>query len=273
MASQQGIIKVTGSIGDSVGYRVDGKLRLRKKAKRVRRSEATKLAAIDFGTASTAGKLIRRGVNQGLDIRTDNKLTNRLFETLLPILYASSNELGSRRFKREEMAGLAGFRFNMHTELSQLLNFRPKVKQDGKGNLRIALPALTADDIRHAKNTTHIQIKAIAVGVNFNEGEYQDAVSDKVLIDFRKPAMASELVLPFKAGDAETIVVLQVTAFSEYGGKLYASGNRKFFAADIIDVVPSLQVEEAQLVHHSQVAKKPLFQLHGDHTFAVPQKE
>lgn len=273
MASQEGILLVTGSIGDSVGYRVDGKLRIRKKAKKVQRSEATKLAAIDFGTASKAGKLIRRGVKQGLDIRTDNKLTNRLNVRTQQILYAGSDQPGARSFKREEMAALTGFRFNKHTELSQLLNFRPKVVQDGKGNLRISLPALTAKDILHAKNTTHIEIKAIAVGVDFNGGEYQDAVSDKVLIDFRKPAEATELILPFTAGDAETIVVLQVRAFREENGNLYASGNRKYFAADIIDVIPSLQVEETHLVHHSQSTKKPLFQLHGDNTFATPQRE
>ncbi|MRG44389.1 hypothetical protein GFS24_04650 [Chitinophaga sp. SYP-B3965] len=273
MGFQEGVIKVNGSIGDEVGYRVDGKLRIRKKAKNVKRSEATKRAAIDFGTASAAGKIIRRGVKQGLDIRTDNKLTNRLNVRTKQVLYAGSNEPGERTFKREAIAGLTGFQFNSHTDLGRLLNFRPKVKQDGKGNLRIALPALTASDILHAKNTTHIQIKAIAVGVNFTDGEYQDAVSDKVLIDLRKPAVANELILPFTAGDDETIVVLQVTAFREYAGQLCASGNRKYFAADIIDVIPSLVIEEANLVHHSHAIGKPLFQLHGDHTLATPQRE
>ncbi|MRG44196.1 hypothetical protein GFS24_03675 [Chitinophaga sp. SYP-B3965] len=273
MASQDGILIVTGSIDDYVGYKRKGKPCLRRKAKSVRRSEATKLSAIDFGTASKAGKLIRRGVKQALDIRTDDQLTNRLNKTLLQALYASSDKLGTRTFKREEMAALTGFQFNKTTDLGRLLNFRPKVVQDGKGNLRIALPALTAKDIRHARNTTHIEIKAIAVGVNFNEGEYQDAVSDKVLIDFSKPAEAKELVLPFKACDEETIVVLQVSAYSEWNGKLYRLDNLKYFAADIIDVIPSVVTEEANLVHHSQATKKPLFQLHGDNTFATPQRE
>lgn len=273
MALQTGIIKVVGKVGDGVGFRRDGKHRFRRKAKNVRRSEATKASAIDFGTASKAGKLIRRGVRQGLNIRTDNKLTNRMNQVLQKILYASSDERGNRQFKREEMADLAGFRFNKNTELSQLLNFQPKVIQDKK-SLRIALPALTAEDIRHAKNTTHIEIKVIAVGVNFNEGTYQDAVTDKVMIDFRKPAAAKELVLPFKAGKEETIVVLQVTAYHDWNGKLYKVDNVKYFAADIIDVIPSLpQEEEANIVHHSQVQKKPLFQLHGDHTCLAPQKE
>lgn len=273
MAVQSGIFKVTGAIGDEVGYNVEGKHRMRKKAKKVRRSLATIEAATDFGYASKAGKLIRRAIRQGLNIRTDNKLTNRLNAALLEVLYASSEQRGSRGFKPEALAGLAGFRFNMQTELSQLLNFQPKVKQD-KNSLRIALPALTAEDIRHYKNTSHVEFKAIAVGLNFNEAEYQEAVTDKVLIDFRKPAEAKELVLPFKAGKDETIVALQVTAYHELNGKLYKVDNRKFFAADIIDVIPSLpQEEDANIVHHSQVQKKPLFQLHGDHTCVTPQKE
>jgi len=273
MAFQTGIIKVKGKIGDGVGYDREGKKCFRSLAEEVNRSEATIEASTDFGTASKAGKLVRRAVGQGLNIRTDSELTNRMNKTLLKALYAGSKQRGSRSFKREELTLLTGFRFNDNTELSKLLNFQPKVVQH-KESLRIALPALTAQDVLHAKNTTHIEIKAIAVGVNFSKGTYQDAVTDKVMIDFRKPAQAGELVLPFKAGEEETIVTLQITAYREEGGKMYKRDNVKFFAADIIDVIPSLpQGEEESIVHHSQVQKKPLFQLHGDHTLAVPQKE
>lgn len=277
MALQTGIIKVRGAIGGGVAYEREGKHCFRSKPERVRISEATKASATDFGTASKAGKLVRRAVKQGLNIRTDNKLTNRLNVALLNVLYASSDQRGSRNFQREEFHTLTGFRFNKHTELSQLLKFRPRVIQDKK-TLRIALPALRAEDILHAKNTTHIEIKAIAVGVNFSEGTYQDAVTDSIMIDFRKPAAAKELILPFKAGEDETLVVLQVTAYREECGRMYRQDNRKYFAADIIDVIPSLpqellQEEDTIIVHHSQAQKQPLFRLHGDHTFAAPQRE
>lgn len=271
---QTSVIRGTGKLGDDVGYRRGKKLCFRKQAKNVRRSEPTKEAATDFGTASKAGKLIRRAVRQGLNIRTDNNLTNRLNAALLNVLYGSSEKRGSRSFRRDNLPALAGFRFNMNTELSQLLDFQPKVVQH-KNNLRIALPALTAQDIHHSKNTSHVEIKAIAVNVNFNQGEYQDAVTDKVMIDFGKPAEAKELVLPFKTGEDETIVVLQVTAYHELNGKLYKVDNRKYFAADIIDVIPSLPQEEeiTNIIHHDQSGRHPLFRLHGDHTYAAPQRE
>ncbi|WP_343307867.1 hypothetical protein AAHN97_12020 [Chitinophaga niabensis] len=273
MALQDGIITLTGSLGEIVGYKRKGKLCFRRKAKHVRRSEATKESATDFGAASKAGKLIRQGVRQGLNIRTDHQLVNRLNKELLKVLYASSEQRGFRGFKREEIAALAGFSFNKETRLDRLLNFRPKVVQSKEG-LRIALPALTARDIRHAKNTTHIEIKVIAVGVNFNGGDYQDAVTDKVMIDFREPAAAKELILPFKAGEEETIVVLQITAYHEWNGSMYKLDNLKYFAADIIDVIPSLpQEEEVNMVHQTKTERKPLFQLLGDHTYAVPQRE
>lgn len=273
MAIQEGIVKVKGTLDDGVGYKVDGKYRMRRKAKRVRRSEATKLAATDFGTASIAGKIIRRSAKQGLDIRTDNKLTNRMNTALLPLLYTSSDEQGNRSFDPEELCLLQGFQFNKETGIGRLLPFNIKVKQDGNKHLRIALPALTARDFKHGSNTTHIEVKAIAVRVNFKEGAYQEVVSDKVLYDFKQPAEAKELVLPFKAGDDETIVVLQISAYSECNGKLYRLDNKKYFAADIIDVIPSLRVEEEMLLHHAHDEKQPLFQLHRDPTFATPQRE
>lgn len=273
MASQDGILTVRGTIGKVTGVRRKGKLFFRMKAEKVNRSEATKLSAIDFGTASAAAKLIRYGVKQMLNIRTDDTLINRLNKEVLKVLYAGSQERGNRSLKREKLAALTGFQFNEKTNIGQLLPFSFKVKQDGKGHLRIALPALTAKDIRHAKNTTHIEIKAIAVGVNFNEREYSEAVSDKVMYDFREPAVEKELVLPFKAGEEETIVVLQISAYSEWQGKLYRLDNKKYFAADIIDVIPSLEAKEEILIHHAQTTKQPLFKLHGDQAFAVPQRE
>lgn len=256
MSKNTGLLRMTGKIGEYVGYYRDGKQYFRSMPEQVRRSKATQLSAKDFGTASKASKLIRHGLRAELNIHHDNGMHNRLNTDMLNILYAGSQQRGSRSFQRNKLSMLTGMQFNEKTELSRLLPFTPKVVQDGN-SLRIAIPALGADDIRHARNTTHIEIKAIAIGVNFNENARQDAVSDKVLIDFRCPATATELILPFKAGEEETIVVLQVRAFSELDGKLYALGNRKFFAADIIDIIPSLSAM-SNITYNSQPELKPL---------------
>jgi hypothetical protein len=252
---------MTGKIGEYVGYYRNGKQYFRTMPKQVRRSKATQLSAIDFGTASKAGKLVRQGLRTELNIRHDDGMINRLNADMLRVLYAGSQQRGSRSFQRNKLSMLTGIRFNERTELSRLITFTPKVVQD-RNSLRIAIPALGANNIRHARNTTHIEIKAIALGVNFNEGGYQEAAADKVLIDFRKPAAAAELVLPFIAGEEETIVVLQVRAFSEEGGKLYALGNRKYFAADIIDIIPSLPAGRASVSYNDQPVLKPVTQLH-----------
>jgi hypothetical protein len=269
MSKNTGLFKMTGKIGELVAYYRDGKQYFRTMPKHVRRSKATQLAATDFGTASKAGKLIRDGLRAEIGIRTGSYFSNRLNTEMLKVLYAGSTERGSRNFQRKELATLAGFQFNEHTELARLLPFTPKVVQVGN-SLRIAIPTLGAGDIRHAKNTTHIQIKAMAVGVHFNAGCYETAASDKVLIDFRKPGVATELVLPFVAGDQETIVVLQVTAFSELNGQLYAMGNRKFCAADIIDIIPSLVPQ--RLKHDNQTGEALLHQIMGEH-YVAPQME
>jgi hypothetical protein len=240
---------------------------------KVNRSIPTQLSATDFGTASKAGKLIRRAIRQGLDIRRDPELTNRLNKDMLQVLYAGDQQRGARDVQRDALPFIKGFRFNNTTGLERLLPFIPTVVQDARGNLRIAIPALTAGDIRHTRNTSHIEIKAIAAGINFNEDSYQAAVSDTVLIDLRQPGSATELLLPFKAGEEETIVVLQVRAFSEINGQLYLVDNLKYFAADIIDIIPSLLMECPAIVHHSQPEKKQIFQLHSDSTYFTPQRE
>lgn len=258
MGKQTNIVRFTGKVGNVVGYYHKGKLCFRSLPEQVNISEATKLSATDFGTASKAGKLLRYALKPELNIRHDSDLTNRLNVSLLNVLYAGDQQRGSRRILRKNLDVLAGFKLNNATELEKLLPFKPQVVQD-RNSLRIAIPAIAAGNILHAKNTTHVEIKAIAVGLNFNAGEHQQAISDKVLIDLRKPAEATELVLPFKAGEDETIVVMQVKAFREEGGKMYALGNRKFFAADIIDIIPSLPEESPLKVYNSEQEQQPVF--------------
>lgn len=271
MAKQEGIFKFNGKLDDVIGYNRKGKRCYRRLPKHVRRSIATILSGTDFGTASKAGKLIRRALLPALNIRLEHTLTNRLNKEMLKVMYAGSQQRGGRSIQRNTLNMLKGFQFNEATALDRLLPFpTPKVVQDGD-KLRIAIPAMEAKAVRHSRNTTHIEIKAIAAGVNFSGGDQEQAVSDKVLFDFRQPVEAMELVLPFKAGEAETMVVLQVREFHECNGQLYEKGNKKFFAADIIDVIPSLPEEEEQTVVYA--AAPSLFLLHTDKTYAAPQRE
>lgn len=271
MATQVGIMEFEGKLDKLIGYKRKGKRCVRRLPKHVRRSIATILSGTDFGTASKAAKLVRLVVLPALDIRADYTLTNRLNKEMLKVLYAGSRQRGGRSIQRTELSLLNGFRFNHTTGLDRLLPFPiPKVVQDGD-KLRIAIPAMDAKAIRHARNTTHIEIKAIAAGVNFNGSDREKAVSDKILFDFRQPVEATELMLPFKAGEAETMVVLQVRAFSEWNGELYALDNLKYFAADIIDVIPSLLPMQAQCKTN---AEQPSISLqHTDKTYTVPQRE
>ena len=271
MATQTGVMTYEGKLDKTIGYRRKGKRCVRRLPKHVRRSIATILSGTDFGTASKAGKLIRLALLPALDIRTDHTLTNRINREMLKVLYAGSQERGSRRIQNKALELLKGFQFNKATGLDRLLPFPiPKVVQDGN-KLRIVIPAMEAKAIRHAGYTTHIEIKAIAAGLNFsNNNNQEQAVSDKVLFPINEPVAATELVLPFKAGEAETIVVLQVRAFSEENGTLYASGNKKYCAADIIDVIPSLPEESAQKVY----ADAPSSHLQScDKTTAAVQRE
>ena len=270
MGKQTSIVRYTGKVGNLVGYYHKGKLCFRSLPEQVNISEATKRSATDFGTASKAGKLVRHALRPEMGIRHDSDLSNRLNTSLLKVLYAGSQQKGARSINRKYLDMLTGFKLNEHTELGKLLPFKPQVVQN-VNSLRIAIPAMEAGSILHAKNTTHIELKAIAVGVNFGEGDYEQAASAKLMIDLRMPSEAMELTLPFKAGDAETIVVFQVKAFREENGTLYASGNRKYFAADIIDIIPSLPEETILPTYNIEREQKPVFMWKD--TLIVPQME
>ncbi|SIN81175.1 hypothetical protein [Chitinophaga niabensis] len=270
MATQTGVITYDGKLDKTIGYNRKGKRCVRRLPEQVRRSDATILSGTDFGTASKAGKLVRMALVPALDIRMDYTLTNRLNKEMLKVLYTGSRERGNRRIQNKALELLKGFQFNKATGLDRLLPFpTPQVVQDGD-KLRIVIPAMEAYAIRHAGNTTHIEIKAVAAGLRFNGNDNQEqAVSDKVLFRINEPVAATELVLPFKAGEAETIVVLQVRAFHEHNGKLLSLGNVKYFAADIIDVIPSFTEEEAGTPPHA--AELSLQQ--SDKTYTAPKRE
>ncbi|SIN71318.1 hypothetical protein [Chitinophaga niabensis] len=223
MALQQGPNYFIGKLGNQIGYKVGDQYFVRSMPEKVNRSKATKQAALDFGIASKTGRLVRHAILDELDIPPDGTVTNRLNKTLAPVI--KLDHFSTR---------LEGFSFNTHTPLDKLLKKPPKLRKNANGTFLLQVPP---QDIPQSRNTTHIEIKAIAVSINFSKNKYSRLKGETLLIDLQTPFTGAALNLPAPENDT-TLYILQVRSLELVNRKYYDVQNRKYYAAEIIAVVP-----------------------------------
>jgi hypothetical protein len=233
MAKQTGPVTFTGKLGNLIGYEVDGVPLLRSMPTHVERSNATKRSAMDFGTASRGGRLLRHALLGEVEIPDDGKLVNRINKVLQDIVKADTSHFpGQRKILTRHLPALTGFNLNKAAKLDQLLTFQPKLTKDSEGNICVSVnPAC-----KKAKGTTHIEIKAIVTAVNFAKAKYTHIASEGRLIDLQAPPEKVEFVLP-SAGKETAFVVLQVIPFQMVNGELSLLEDVKYLVADIIGVL------------------------------------
>lgn len=219
MAKQAGPNYYTGKLGNKIGYKIKGVYYERMMPTEVKRSEATKEAALDFGMASKLGKLLRNALLPKLDIPADGTLTNRLNQTLAPIIKLANFS-----------ALLEGFNFNTYTPLEKLLRQKPTLQKKRGGTFLLQIPA---QDISKSRSTTHIEIKAMAVSVNFDKQKHATLQEEVLLIDVKKSFTGATFPLPAPGKDV-TLYMLQVRALELVNRKYYDVLNRRYYAAEII---------------------------------------
>lgn len=233
MARQTGLITFTGKLGNLIGYEVDGIPLLRSMPTHVERSYATKRSAMDFGTASKGGRLLRSALSGELEIPDDGKLVNRINKALQAIVKADAHHFpGQRSILTRHLPALTGFNLNKATKLDQLLTFQPKLTKDKDGNICVSV----TPTCKKAKGTTHIEIKAIVTGVDFAKAKFTPAISESRLIDVQAAPEKIEFILPYTGKEA-AFVVLQVIPFQMVNGELNLLQDVKYAAADIIGVM------------------------------------
>jgi hypothetical protein len=242
MPLQEGPFYYSGRLGNTVGFARNGTYYYRNLPLHLQISDATKLSGIDFGTASKAGKFIRNAVEPNLDIRYDGQHCNRLNKILLKILYAGNGLPGSRRFDALELNGLIGYQFNVHSRISNMV--KPEVTHDKEYNyLQFDFPAHQLQNIRQVIKNTHIEIKVIKALVNISTNSCLIS-TDQVLIDLIAPSSNKIRFRYSQPHWAETIIIMQIRAFSNKNGELKPSGNIKYNAAEIINVLPHKSIHK-----------------------------
>lgn len=218
MAKQTGLIQFTGKLGNVIGYRRNGAWCMRSLPEKVRQTTATRQASRNFGIASRKGKLIRQAIVPHLDIFPNGTMGNCLNKALI---HAGKN-----------LHSLEGFRFNSHCGVEKFFSQQPVISPHG-------ILQIPAQSLPEQEAGTTLEIKAIAVRVNFITGKTTGSRTATITADVHTPfnGASMELMVP---GKGTLLLVLQVRLFKAGA----ASYNRRFMAADILHVtthIPTLK--------------------------------
>ncbi|MEZ2445598.1 hypothetical protein AB6805_27975 [Chitinophaga sp. RCC_12] len=212
MAKQTGLLQFTGKLGNVIGYRRNGTYFLRSMPDVVQQTTATRRASRDFGIASRKGKLIRQAIVPHLEINPYGTLVNRLNKALITAT-------------KDRLTELKGFRFNPHTGVDQFFSHQPVITSGG-------MLHIPAQQLWPPAKATHLEIRVVAVRINFAQRQVTGCIDSAIIIDLSRPFNGAELAATVP-GKGTLLVTLQVKAY-EHGA---AIENRRSKAADIIAVM------------------------------------
>lgn len=237
MARQEGPFYFTGKYKGMIGFKVKGVYFFKSMPEEINQTPATKKASEDFGTASSCGKVIRQALHQAVDIPQDSSLTRRLNKVMAKVLRLDkTHTTGNKAVLPEHLSILKAFAFNEDTKIDNVLLGVQAITEQ-QDHIAVSLPSVAK--IKRTRNTTHIEIKAIAISANFAKGTYKTTTSEAVLINARQAFQPMELTMP-RPGSEATMVILQVRAFELADGEYTRLSDKRYFSADIIAVLPPL---------------------------------
>jgi len=245
MAKQDSIIPVIGKLGKIIGYRRNGKYFFRSAPEHVHQTRATRRASKRFGTYSRKSRVIRHAFYPELDVRCDSTHINRLNKILI-------NAAGNYEI-------IKGFRFNEAAGIDRFFPLTPWLS--GMGTLHIPSQDISFHQFRS------LEIKAIAVRIDFNTGQVTGTDAVTITIDQQKHFEGAAIPL-YLAGEGTLMLTLQVRGMLSDG----PSNNKQFLAADMIAVVPPPKPKRFKVHTHplqTRAASQPA--LTSIHTYAPKQ--
>lgn len=162
-----------GQIGNVVNRKVgDKNIVQTKPSDKTRQTRWTEAAASDFGTASSAGAIIRRAfraVHQGIH---DREMHNRLVKRMQRVLRGyGTHEQGYLSVRDGNIQRLVDFQFNKNSHIYDFVYLDPEVTFAKNGNTTIKLPKISAQqNLNWPKGCSHIIIKIDIIGISFQKG-------------------------------------------------------------------------------------------------------
>ena len=183
MAQPEGLIKLTGRIGDLTFYKTKYGIRVRKTKgvdpKRLLNDpcfERSRESSSEFGRACTAGKVLRYAVKLLTADLPDSGMCNRLMKEMLKVIQADAEHgRGLRKVMAANTELLNGFEFNAAGLVGRRLGsaYVCKIDRDFGGASLSFAEFSPISLINGPLGATHFKFKLAVAAVDFDHGDYE----------------------------------------------------------------------------------------------------
>ncbi len=236
MASQKGILGLQGTVGGLVFAR-NGTVRQKPGSNKAAFNSAASLArtrenASEFGTAASAGKLIRTALRTLISTASDSLMVSRLTQKTRAIIgMDETNDRGARVMDKDNALELVGFDFNASASLGQVF-FGAYTAAAAGADLTIGLPSLNGlTDVAAPQGATHFELVVASAAINFETGAIAQGVVAVPLgsLPLNGPVLVNQRIKASLAAaptaDDVVIGVLGVNFYQLLNGKQYPLNN------------------------------------------------
>ena len=210
MARQEGIIQLTGRVGNLSFYKSqDGYLVRRKSGvsrARIMSDPAyarTRENIAEFARGALATKLLRRAFASCIRTAADNRVTSRLTSAIMKVIKTDAiNSPGERNLRNGDVALLEGFEFNKNAGVMSTFSapFTAVINR-ATDTMVIEIPAFNpSNSVSAPGGATHLRLKAVGAAIDFEGNTCSAATSQSADLplngDTQGPLLLSHTVAP-----------------------------------------------------------------------------
>jgi len=248
MATQKGVIKLEGAVGDLSFYKKKGKYYARSKggisADRMKNDPAfarTRENQQEFGRAGKAGKLLRTSLREVIMHAKDSGMSGRLTQQMMKVIQTDSeNARGLRTVAQGDIQLLSGFEFNAHALLDHTLLMDYSVVTDrAAGTVVVTLPAFVpATMIVSPAGATHVLVEAGASEVDFEAHSFLSKTERSNYFPYNHEQQEEMVLTLALTANTENVLftALAVEFFQEVNGTMYPLNNGAYNALSLVYV-------------------------------------
>jgi hypothetical protein len=249
MAKLNGILKIEGTLQDMTFYKTqDGHLVKTKSGvsgDRIANDPAfarTRENGSEFGSAATAGKLLRDAVRTMVSTASDNRVTSRITQIMTQIKNLDTTSMRGERTvdvgigTPEGKALLKDLNFNDKAILGAIL-YKPYAVNTSTGVISIA-NLVPINDIAAPSGSTHVSLKGAFAIVDFAAGTSDVGYTNVENLPIDGTSTSVTLTpASVPSGTGIKLFLLQVEFFQEVNAVQYSLNNGAYNGLAIIEVV------------------------------------